>query len=719
MSGQADAAEDDNQPLLPSWKERRRAQAAQSSTSAGADAGSSCPYLDTVQRSVLDFDMEKVCSVTLSPHHIYACLVCGKYFSGRGKQTEAYTHSVQAGHHVWLGLADGRFWCLPEGYEVHDASLDDIRFALNPTYTPATIAELGTSGKLCLDVHGAPYLPGYVGLNNLRHTDYAASVVHAMAHVQPLRDYFLLPSNYFSCTSVLVQRFGELIRRMWSPGAFKSSVSPQEFINACSDASGRRFGAGRPVEAADFLSWLLNTLHKDLSEAGCAVDVAGRPVKGSGNAGAGSSSSSAAVGSKRPHQPSSTSACQSIVACVFQGEVSVTLLASELEDEKAKEAKARREKERREREERGDHLLGTTADDGSNNADEDAFLKPTYPRTSTTPFLFLSLDLPPAPLFKDSDGGMAIPQIPVYALLNKFDGVTVTDSLRGQYRETKRYTITKVPRYLIFIVKRFKRNSFFAEKNPTIVTFPNTNLEMRPYVSLRDTTSGNSGDADMDQPMDNSSNSEGDQRDGDLPPVSSLPSMSIADLKALLARIGKPLSASQSSGMEKADLVRLVEAALADEATRRKLASRDNSASNSTKYDLVANVVHDNPPDTVAGTGSMAGTGSAVTSRTGQQALASAGIAAAAATAIGSSSSFDSKVEKTTSSAVAGGRAANAVRIAAAASDPLVRGHYKVHVEHPGTGQWYSIDDLHVDEVMPQQIGVSESYIVVYGRRAK
>jgi U4/U6.U5 tri-snRNP-associated protein 2 len=41
-----------------------------------------CPYLDTVNRNNLDFDFEKICSVSLSPVNVYACLVCGKYFQG-------------------------------------------------------------------------------------------------------------------------------------------------------------------------------------------------------------------------------------------------------------------------------------------------------------------------------------------------------------------------------------------------------------------------------------------------------------------------------------------------------------------------------------------------------------------------------------------------------------------------------------------------------------
>lgn len=50
-----------------------------------------CPYLDTINRHMLDFDFEKLCSVSLSRINVYACLVCGKYFQGRGPNTHAYT----------------------------------------------------------------------------------------------------------------------------------------------------------------------------------------------------------------------------------------------------------------------------------------------------------------------------------------------------------------------------------------------------------------------------------------------------------------------------------------------------------------------------------------------------------------------------------------------------------------------------------------------------
>ena len=48
--------------------------------------------------------------------------------------------------------------------------------------------------------------------------------------------------------------------------------------------------------------------------------------------------------------------------------------------------------------------------------------------------------------------------------------------------------------------------------------------------------------------------------------------------------------------------------------------------------------------------------------------------------------------------------------------DPLQEGSYKCHVIHRATSQWYEIQDLHVQEIMPQQIGVSESYVLIFRR---
>ena len=86
-----------------------------------------CPYLGTIKRHLLDFDFEKLCSVTLTNLNVYACLICGKYYQGRGKSSLAYFHSLEQGHHVFINLHDCKIYCLPDNYEVDDISLNDIK----------------------------------------------------------------------------------------------------------------------------------------------------------------------------------------------------------------------------------------------------------------------------------------------------------------------------------------------------------------------------------------------------------------------------------------------------------------------------------------------------------------------------------------------------------------------------------------------------------------
>jgi U4/U6.U5 tri-snRNP-associated protein 2 len=50
--------------------------------------------------------------------------------------------------------------------------------------------------------------------------------------------------------------------------------------------------------------------------------------------------------------------------------------------------------------------------------------------------------------------------------------------------------------------------------------------------------------------------------------------------------------------------------------------------------------------------------------------------------------------------------------------DQLHEGTYKCNVKQ-GDRQWYEIQDLHVKEVMPQQIGVSESCLLIFARHRR
>ncbi|TYZ64884.1 hypothetical protein PybrP1_001107 [[Pythium] brassicae (nom. inval.)] len=495
-----------------------------------------CPYLDTINPQMLDFDFEKVCSVSLSDQNVYACLVCGRYFQGRGRATHAFTHAVQSAHHVFINLRTDRIYCLPDNYEVVDHSLRAVKDALRPSFDAALVARLDQNRILAQDAFGVSYLPGFIGLNNLKNTDYVNVVVQALAHIPPLRDFFLQATDVVaSSRSQLVHRFGELLRKMWSPHNFKNTISPHEFVQEVSVSSKKRFHVGTQNESVEFLSWLLNELHRGLG------------------------------GSSKPGS--------SIVHTCFQGFVEVTTID---------EAKA---------------AVALTNPESGVQAST----------TAKSPFLLMSLDLPSTPLFKDSQGGNIIPQVPLFTVLEKYNGSHVTHVLQGSQRLKKTYRIESLPPYIIFHVKRFTRNNFFTEKNPTIVNFPVKNLELREYLNL----------------------------DEALPTADELASKSVAELRAMLTKH----NVSSKGCVEKADLVAKVLRVI----------------SPSTKYNLIANIVHDSPVTT------------------GKETVLK--------------------------------------------SNPLTEGSYRVHVQNRATEQWYEIQDLHVQETMPQLIGVSESYMMIYERK--
>ena len=265
---QADlAAEEEANDATAATASARRARA--------ASASRACPYLDTVHRAVLDFDFEKCCSVSLSPHNVYACLVCGKYFQGRGPNTHAYTHALEASHHVFLRLDDGKAYCLPDGYEIDDATLDDVRAALAPRFTPEEARRTSVAKQWRRGLDGSEYLAGAVGLNNLKHTAYANATLQAFARVKPLRLFFLnrveASDRLAKRAGALALRFGELTRKMWNPRAFKGQVSPHEFMRAVVASSSGAFKVDAPADPVDFMQWLMHALHRETKRGGGSV----------------------------------------------------------------------------------------------------------------------------------------------------------------------------------------------------------------------------------------------------------------------------------------------------------------------------------------------------------------------------------------------------------------------------------------------------------------
>jgi U4/U6.U5 tri-snRNP-associated protein 2 len=92
---------------------------------------------------------------------------------------------------VFIHLHDVRAFCLPDGYEILDASLEDVKKCLSPAFSKDDISRLNRNSSLARDVYGINYLPGFIGLNNLKNTDYVNVVLHALSHVTPVRDFFL------------------------------------------------------------------------------------------------------------------------------------------------------------------------------------------------------------------------------------------------------------------------------------------------------------------------------------------------------------------------------------------------------------------------------------------------------------------------------------------------------------------------------------------------
>jgi U4/U6.U5 tri-snRNP-associated protein 2 len=210
-------------------------------------------YVATANRYSLDFDFEKVCSVTLSNQNVYACLVCGKYLQGRGKGTPAYTHSMEHNHHIFIHLSDASFWCVPDNCEVTDKTLEDIKSNLFPTFSDPTTLQLPMSA---LSLTGSEFFPGLVGLNQIKADSYLNAVVHSLCAVVPLRNHFLLLKR---AENELAVAFAELMRKICNPQSFKGITSPHEFLQQVGLSSKNEFFASSS-DPFKFLEWLLPSL---------------------------------------------------------------------------------------------------------------------------------------------------------------------------------------------------------------------------------------------------------------------------------------------------------------------------------------------------------------------------------------------------------------------------------------------------------------------------
>lgn len=222
--------------------------------------------LKTINKKNLNFDLEKVCSITLLRIGIYCCLTCGKFYQGRSAGSEANKHSIEFNRHkLYINLDNLKIYCLPENKEFiakhnNNHVISDIQNTIDPRYSQMEISELNT-GKTSFDlVFHKQFKVGFRGLNNFPSSQLV--ILHLIAHIDKIRDFFLLNSqsniqrSSNSKDLLLGNLMGQFLRKYWSDKPLHSTLSPFALLN---HVNGER-NAQMDEDPKVFLTWLLNAL---------------------------------------------------------------------------------------------------------------------------------------------------------------------------------------------------------------------------------------------------------------------------------------------------------------------------------------------------------------------------------------------------------------------------------------------------------------------------
>ena len=118
------------------------------------------------------------------------------------------------------------------------------------------VEKLDTVPVYSRGVDGSDYVPGLIGLNNIKNTDYVNVVVQLLARI-PRPRLFPAKSNDARKSSPLLAEFGELVRKCGLV-QLQGQVS-RRLLQAIMHASNNL--VGKQADPMDFLAWLLNSLH--------------------------------------------------------------------------------------------------------------------------------------------------------------------------------------------------------------------------------------------------------------------------------------------------------------------------------------------------------------------------------------------------------------------------------------------------------------------------
>ncbi|KAJ1607079.1 SnRNP assembly defective 1 like ubiquitin C-terminal hydrolase [Cryptosporidium canis] len=409
-----------------------------------------CPYLSSINRSVLDFDYEKICSVTLREEHIYCCLVCGMNYQGKGKESVAYRHSLEIGHHIFINLASSSIICLPNDYEIREHSLEDIKGYLHPRFSSSYISTSLYNASRTFD--GVEFFPGFIGLSNFCGNDSLNSIILVLSQITPLRNMCLSYNLYnIEIEKTIPDQFLlsiiESIKKIYNPNNLKGKFSPYNLVKVIEKKSNGKFlfskSSSKPTSSSSFVqsnaytnssyiidpmalfTWIIYNLKKKIDKYMRKFQLSFIPDSEKGTF---------------------KSNINIINACI-QGELYINS--------------------------RGHQSLGSDSSMAKHSEHNKDKSKPT----ENVSFNCLSLTLPSiiettmGTSNSNQNNESSVPQIPIYQLLNsKF------------FSSSSSQLISRLPPYLFIHFSRFSKANLNLEKNKTLVSFPLIDFDLSRYI---------------------------------------------------------------------------------------------------------------------------------------------------------------------------------------------------------------------------------------------